>query len=341
MTRRFNAGAIKRSVLSRNQLDETPFWPNDNGFLRLIKAESLGTDPAAFVRQNKTTITNWLDHDGACLLRGFDCHEAATFAATVAEFGTPLPYIERAAKRTEILPGVFTSTELAPQVAIPQHHEMSYSHFWPQRVYFWCDRPPENGGRTPLAPERKVSAALDPALKRKFEQRGLLYIRNFAAEGLDLSWSDTFGTRDREEVTRYAKEADLKTFWGEQGELRTTRRGPATVRYPLTGESLWFNHVHLFHPTNLVPKIRASLLAEFGPDALPRDVRYGNGEIIPDEEVLAIRNTYARHEISFEWQAGDLLFLNNFLVTHGRQAFMGERRVLVAMTGLHHLNEKT
>ena len=33
----------------------------------------------------------------------------------------------------------------------------------------------------------------------------------------------------------------------------------------------------------------------------------------------------------FRWQRGDLLLLDNYLVTHGRMPFRGERKILVAI----------
>ena len=70
------------------------------------------------------------------------------------------PTPERAAPRTEVANKVFTSTEFAADQPIPLHHEMSYSHNWPSRLYFYCEEPAAEGGTTPLASvfRRKMSA---------------------------------------------------------------------------------------------------------------------------------------------------------------------------------------
>lgn len=37
-------------------------------------------------------------------------------------------------------------------------------------------------------------------------------------------------------------------------------------------------------------------------------------------------------EVAFPWQPGDVLVVDNMLVSHGRRPFSGERRILVAMS---------
>jgi alpha-ketoglutarate-dependent taurine dioxygenase len=336
--RTFKQNSRKRRTINEVSTIKDTLWPEENGFMHIVTADSPGIEPVHFVRTHKKTINDWLAKDGACLLRGFDIQDAAKYAEVVSEFGTLLPYIERAAKRVEIVPGILTSTEMDPNVIIPQHHEMSYANKWPERVYFWCETPAPVGGYTPLTSERLVTSKINPDLLKKFEERELLYIRNFTNNGIDLSWHDTFGSDDKKDIEQYAEESNFKVFWKENDQLRTERKGPATVVYPETGERLWFNHAHLFHPTNLSPQIRSSLLNEFGIDNLPRNVVFGDGEPIPDAEILEIRDIYERNSVTFEWQKGDLLLLNNFLVTHGRSTFSGDRTVLVAMTHLYQLD---
>ena len=44
-----------------------------------------------------------------------------------------------------------------------------------------------------------------------------------------------------------------------------------------------------------------------------------------------LREAYRRETVSFPWQKGDLLMLDNMLVAHGRAPFSGPRQILVGM----------
>jgi alpha-ketoglutarate-dependent taurine dioxygenase len=40
---------------------------------------------------------------------------------------------------------------------------------------------------------------------------------------------------------------------------------------------------------------------------------------------------YRKTAVSFPWQENDILMLNNMLVAHSRNPFVGERRIVVAL----------
>ncbi len=51
--------------------------------------------------------------------------------------------------------------------------------------------------------------------------------------------------------------------------------------------------------------------------------------------IALVRGEYDEARVSFPWQRSDVLIVDNFLATHGREPFNGDRRVLVAMSDLH------
>jgi len=75
----------------------------------------------------------------------------------------------------------------------------------------------------------------------------------------------------------------------------------------------------------------ASLLAAVGEENLPRHVYFGDGSPIADDMLDTVREVYRETAISFPWQPGDVLMLDNRLVAHGRNPFTGDRKVIVAM----------
>lgn len=289
-------------------------------------------DLAAWLAPQRGRFEELLVEHGGILFRGFDVASPERFGAA-ARTQTPdlLDYLERAAARTEVAPNVFTSTELAADQVIPHHHEMSYSHNWPRYIWFHCALPALEGGATPIASERRFYATLDRALERRFVEHGVMYVRNYG-EGLDLTWQQAFQTERRDDVEAYCRRYGVAWEWTGHG-LRTRQVRQALARHPATGETVWFNHAHLFHESNLGP-LRATLVDAFGSDGLPRNAYFGDGAAIPDAVLDEIRAGYAAASVSFPWQAGDVLLLDNYLAVHGRETYRGPRRVLVAMAQL-------
>jgi ribulose-5-phosphate 4-epimerase/fuculose-1-phosphate aldolase/alpha-ketoglutarate-dependent taurine dioxygenase len=207
---------------------------------------------------------------------------------------------------------------------------MSYTTSWPLKIAFCCAQPADEGGETPVADSRRVYELIDPRVREMFTNRGVMYVRNFN-ESLDLRWQDFFQTEDERAVEDYCREADIRFEWTEGGGLRTRQVCQAVAAHPRTRETVWFNQAHLFHVSNLEPQVREYLLENFGEENLPRNAYFGDGSAIPPAALEEIRAAYGRAQIVFDWQAGDVLMLDNMLYAHGRNPFEGERRVLVAM----------
>jgi hypothetical protein len=64
---------------------------------------------------------------------------------------------------------------------------------------------------------------------------------------------------------------------------------------------------------------------------LPHSTYYADGGDIPAEVIDEIRAAYIAERVSFPWQKGDVLMLDNVLASHGRSSFRGERTVIAAM----------
>ncbi|MEM1252995.1 MAG: TauD/TfdA family dioxygenase [Cyanobacteria bacterium P01_H01_bin.21] len=284
-----------------------------------------------WVSHNQLSITQWLHQHGGILFRGFQLQQIEDFNDFIRAIAhPPMPYTYRSTPRSQVQDHVYTSTEYPANRTIPLHNEMAYTRQWPLRIAFCCMQPADSGGETPIADSRRILARIEPAVRERFKEQGILYIRNYGG-GLDLPWQDVFQTQERSVVETYCRQAQIEVSWYGDDRLQTRQIAQAVATHPHTGDTVWFNQAHLFNINALDSAVRESLLASVATDRLPRNTYYGNGEEIPAEVLDMINQAYAAETIKFPWHAGDVLLLDNMLATHGRQPFSGARRVLAGM----------
>lgn len=267
---------------------------------------------------------------GAVLLRDFRAIDPSEFQHLLELlFGSLVDYSFRSTPRALVSGKVYTSTEYPHSEAIQQHNEMSYTKCWPLKIAFLCVQQPQHGGQTPISDSRNVYRAIPDSVRERFLEHGVLYVRNYLP-GVDLSWREVFQTEDRRDVERYCSEHDIECSWN--GERLTTRQVcQAVAQHPETHDIVWFNQAHMFHVSSLTAAMQDILLREFGERCLPRNAYYGNGEAIDPIDLDVVRTTLNNHTVVFHWKEGDVLLLDNMLTAHGRQPFVGARKVVVAM----------
>ncbi|MDF3932681.1 TauD/TfdA family dioxygenase [Pseudomonas citronellolis] len=269
------------------------------------------------------------------LLRGFQVGDAERFRAFAGGFGHALLNYEfGSTPRSNVTRGVYTSTEYPPHQHIPLHNEQAYTREWPLKIWFYCVQAAASGGETPIADSRAIYRDVGAAIRTRFEERGLMYVRNFG-NGLDVAWEQVFNSDDREVVEAYCRAHRIDCQWKDDGELRTRQVCQATARHPFTGDLVWFNQAHLFHVSNLPAEVRESLLEIVDEEDLPRNVYYGDGSPIETSLLDDVRGVLEEAKVSFPWYSGDVLMLDNMLAAHARAPFSGPRKVVVAMAQGH------
>ncbi|HET9316287.1 MAG TPA: TauD/TfdA family dioxygenase [Vicinamibacteria bacterium] len=330
------SGGLARTIRRRSVAPPTE-WVN----VRALRSEGPlpavvepvvgGIDLPAWAETQRGTLDRELTRWGALLFRGFTLPSVPDFERFVAAAaGEPIPYEDQSSPRSALGGRIYTSTEHPPEEEILLHNENSYSHTWPLRILFYCVVAPTSGGETPLADSRRVYKRIDPRVRRRFEEQGVLYVRNFGS-GFGLDWRAVFQTDDPARVDAYCRDAGIESEWREGGRLRTRQVRPAVLDHPVTGERVWFNQTPLFHPAALAPAVREELLRLFAEEDLPNAVYYGDGAAIAPSAVAEIVEAYRQETVSFPWRTGDVLMLDNALVAHGRRPFSGPRRIAVGM----------
>jgi alpha-ketoglutarate-dependent taurine dioxygenase len=332
--------------------------------LPLLVDSGAARDPgglAAWLRENATWVRDRLRSVGAILFRGFavDGPEPFERIARAIDDRLQQDYLGTS-PRVALTPYVFTASELPGYYPIPQHCEMSFVRNPPRRLFFCCLVPPADGsGETPLADFRRVLADLDPAVRARFEARGLRIVRNYSGPDgggrLDpwklKRWDEMFGTTDRAVVEAKCRAEGFEPTWTDGGGLRLVSTQPVTRVHPDTGTPLWHNHSTTFHGSQaageyrrihaLRPSLRTLLLwqvarvLEAAQHLRPVDRRamectHADGGEIARADVEAVREAVWRHLVVFPWRKGDVLAIDNYVVAHGRLPYSGSREIAVA-----------
>ena len=289
-----------------------------------------GCDLVSWAGEHQVAIDQLICRAGALLFRGFDVRRAETFeaAANAVSPAEWVTYREASTPRTHVSGNLFTATEYPPPMRIYVHNENSHVTSWPLYLFFYCRTPATTAGHTPLADCRAVYRRLPPAIVAKFVEKGWMYRRNFGAVS-SVPWQKTFGTDNREDVERYCRENYMEADWTNTG-LSVRYRRWAALTHPRTDDRVWFNHGTFFNPYTLEPTIK-ELYSALGEDSLPYNTYYGDGSPVEPETMRILDEAYAAETISFPWQSGDVLMVDNMRLAHGRQPFSGRREVLVTM----------
>ncbi len=286
---------------------------------------------------------------GAILFRGFDLSTPEDFraAAALAYEDDLRNYVGGVSPRGKVMSGVYESTTFPSHLRIPQHNEMTYLPDPPRHLAFFCEIPPEHGGETPLADSRTIYKLLDLELRQDLEDRGVAYHRYLYGKRwtirhrnrhrvakLHTSWRAAFSTEDPGVVEKSCAESGGAVQWDKEEGAKISNVLPAFRAHPETGEMLWSNQVPTFLSSPKATGLWRWLLYQaffFRPLERPFHATFGNGTPISIRELNLVHHAIDKATIRFAWERGDLLLVDNLLVTHGRMPYRGPRRILVAI----------
>ncbi|WP_271439446.1 TauD/TfdA family dioxygenase [Pontixanthobacter luteolus] len=288
-------------------------------------------DICLFIRENRLAIERALVERGAVLLRGFDVSDGQDFDAAVQAWGGEnFAYAKSLsnAVRVNVTERVFTANEAPPATEIFLHHEMAQTPIFPSSLMFFCETAPETGGETPLCRSdvllEKLRAEL-PDLIASFEEKGVRYSNTMPAEddpgsGQGRSWKSTLGAESRTAAEARLAELNYSWEWQDDGSLRITTPRLDAVRVLPSGDRSFFNQLIAAYRGWSDSRNEAS-----------RSISLGDGS--PIDHAAMMRAIELAYDLVYDhqWQAGDVVLVDNFTVMHGRRPFAGKRRVLASL----------
>jgi alpha-ketoglutarate-dependent taurine dioxygenase len=289
-------------------------------------------DPVQWADRHREALRAAVDEHGAVMVRGLGLRDAAEVAAVFHRLVPDglMPDREAFAARHQHTDGVYSSLTWPANQPMCMHHELSYALEFPGLLLFACLEAPSVGGVTGVAEARTVLDALPADLVRRFEDEGWLLARSYN-EDIGASYEEAFGAVDRAGVEDYCRAHAIEFEWQPDGELRTRQRRPAVVRHPVTGQRCWFNQVAFLNEWTIAPEIREYLVDVYGPDGLPFNTRFGNGDPIGEDVITLVNEVYEAHTLRMPWESGDLMLVDNVRMAHSREAYEGPRQILVGM----------
>jgi alpha-ketoglutarate-dependent taurine dioxygenase len=332
---RFATVERKKLTLSTGEMIETSVLHEDGPLPLVASPKNENVDIVSWLAINRHVVEDWLLRHGAVLFRGFKLaaiDDFERFAASVcpelfSDYGD-LPRAQDSAR-------VYGATVYPKELAILFHNESSHLANWPRRIIFGAAKVADKGGETPLVDCQRYYETLDETIREPFEQKGIMYVRNFNP-GLDVAWQEFFRTTDKTDVERRCRREGMQCEWKADGGLRIRNVRPAVVNHPVSGNKLFFNQVQLHHTACLEPDARDSLRSLYEEADMPRAAYYGDGSVIPDSIVHWLVQVSYEQAVTFPWQVGDVIVVDNMRVSHGRYPYEGDRKVMVALGSMDH-----
>ena len=336
MTSNIRRGQRRPVSLVEPELVQVGSLPGREGLLpALITPTRPGVDLQSWGAAHRPEVEALLAQYGAVLFRGFGIKGTQMFSDSAGSLVDALFGDYGDLPREQDGDRVFSSTPYPADLEIHFHNESSHMAQWPMRIFFHCAIAAETGGETPLLDCRALLTELDADVVDELDRKGVTYVRNFA-KGIDVAWQDFFGTADADEVERRCAEAGTSCEWLPDNVLRIRQDAKAVHTHPVSGERVFFNQVLLHHPAALPTETREAMRELFDEESFPRNVTYGDGSPIPDEVIHHLSQRYEELAIKFRWEAGDMIMLDNMLVSHSRAPFTGDRKIMVAMAHIEH-----
>ena len=288
-------------------------------------------DIIGWVKEERSNLLKKSANHGAILFRGFPIYNDTDFELFIDAIDIDnLSYDDTFSNaiRKNRTDRVFTANEAPPSVQIFLHHELAQTNKFPSHLFFFCEKAPMHGGQTTMCRSDILFEHLERELPEfiiSCEQLGVRYANVMPFEedlgsGQGRSWKNTLGVNDQSTAEKILTDIGYKWEWKKDGSLLAITSVLPSVRLLENKRKIFFNQL-----------IAAYCGWKDERNNHRKTIFYGDGSEIPSQTMRAVSNIADNLTYSLDWQKGDIVFINNLLVLHGRKPYEGNRSVLASL----------
>lgn len=269
---------------------------------------------------------------------------------------TLVDYVGGVTSRPEAASKVTPASTEPAHVSMEPHVDNPYWPVPPARLILFVGQAPKSGGQALVSDTRAMLRQLreqSPKVLAELERRHVRYEHFYpdrdAPGPVITSWQDSLAKGcdarvgcNEKEIAEAAMRAKGFGFEWVKGGLKRWEVVPPVVRHPVTGEEAWANMLTAMHCTvfdnhpeypelNRPPDARGEPCTLRG--QMPYHTTYGDGANVPVADMHAVRKAQWNHSVSFDYEVGDLLAIDNYHAMHGRFSFQEPRELYLTMVG--------
>ncbi len=200
---------------------------------------------------------------------------------------------------------------------------------FPSHLFFFCELTPESGGETPLCLSNVAFERIketEPSFVEELETKGVRYSlilpdKDDFSTNNGRGWQSAYLTNSKEEAEKILNEQDASFKWLPNGSLQTVSKILPPIRIDKrTGKKIWFNNI-----------VAAFSIPDSRNDPKKVVTLGDEGKFLDPQKIKICQNIINESAVSFKWEKHDVLLLDNNLVLHARNSYIGNRRVLAAL----------
>jgi alpha-ketoglutarate-dependent taurine dioxygenase len=227
---------------------------------------------------------------------------------------------------------IMTTTGHTQGFSIPLHGEMHYVGTPPPLIWFYCKTPGTGTGQTTICDGKLLAEQLPHDVRSFFAQNKIKYIR-FLQDGM---WQSSFMTADPERAMEICREQKVAfEYDAEKKEFVTEYLVSPFSEQGYSNGPKWVNNILNIYSVEWAFDsgwIKKTFTSDFG-DRCPMIVRMEDGTKIPSEMLDRIRATAEANTFNIEWEAGEVLMIDNLSVMHGRRESLNPAREVFVRMG--------